>query len=543
MNFETSFDDSFDDDIELTSDNDQGGIIIPKQTCEHVQYVQLLKTIKSMEKNQCIDCESTKENWLCLSCGEIHCSRYVNNHGKEHWLFTLLTDEQYNMGHCLTISLQDLSVWCYPCKSYIKNLGLNSLIKKLQTIKFGSDNQTSFDQTNSLSPKKPSTIIAIQDHSLVDILKKTDLLSYCYTIKLRSASIDELVCLHSSDYVNMIVSAEKGHEDIPDKRFSIEYNETTFSNARISAGITIDVIENVLNNHTNGFILSTTPGHRAFIDHGNGTSIYNNIALAINSVLSDKMKNIKRKTSLALIDSNNHVHMEGATPIEDAICHIIHVITPLSTNEQRLHSQMTAKLDKDNDSPDKIQIDRVLILDLTSEHGCGLQSIYYESNQVFYISIHKENHQHRSSYHECGKNNGAGYTINIPLLSLNDLTDHDYLTIFNEIILPITKEFQPELIVICLDFQIEKLTTLFYAWIIEQLSIINNSKLVIALDGNLSCISSKNSYIETVLSVLIGKLSFINNDQWKNLNDIDKDVCEKINLIKTKHKQYWPCLQ
>lgn len=546
MSLEKTLDNSFDDDIELTSENDQGGIVIPKQTCEHVQHVQLLKVFKPIEKNQCADCESSTENWLCLSCEEIHCSRYVNNHGEEHWLFTLLTDEQSNIGHCLTISLQDLSVWCYPCKSYVKNVRLNPIIKKLEAIKFGSNNQSNNDSINNLIPVKinqnPSTIIAIQDSSLLALLKKTDLLSHCYTIKLRSASIEELVYLHSSDYVNMIVSAEKTHEAILDNRFQIQYNETTFSNARCSAGITIDVIENVLNNHINGFILSNSPGHRAFIHHGNGTSIYNNIALAINSVLIDKIKNNKRTTSLALIDSNNHVHMEGATPIEDAICHIIHVISPLSKYEQRLSSQISTIPDKIDDN-NKTQIERVLIIDLTSEHGCGIQSIYCESDQVFYISIHKENHQHRSSYHECGKSDGAGYTINIPLLSLDEINDQDYIKIFNEIILPITNEFQPELIIICVDFCIEKLTALCYAWIIEQLGMIKNSKVVVALDGDLSCIPSKISYVQTVLSVLIGKLSVINNDIWKNLSHINMDVQQKLDLIKDKHKQYWSCLK
>jgi acetoin utilization deacetylase AcuC-like enzyme len=542
MNLNNSFDD---DDLELTSENDQGGIIIPKQTCEHVQYVHLCDELPSIN-NQCIDCENSNENWLCLSCGEIHCSRYINNHGEEHWLFTLLTDAQDNLGHCLTISLQDLSVWCYPCKSYVKNIRLNPLIKQLERIKFGlsiiNDNRT--DEkiiSNSISMKNPSTIIAIQDPFLLRELKKTDLLSYCYTIKLRSASIDELVGLHSSDYVNMIVSAERSHVDISDHRFHIEYNQTAFSNARFSAGTTIDIIENVLNNHhINGFILSISPGHQAFPDHGNGTSIYNNLALAINSLLMDKTVSNKGENSLALFDSNNHVHIDGASPIENAICHMIHVLTPI--NDDRFTSQHSLIMNTNNNNNNKSQLQRVLIVDLTCEHGSGLQSIYYESNQVFYISIHKENHAHRSSYHECGKNHGLGYTMNIPLASIDQINDQDYMNIITELILPITKEFQPELILVCVDFHIQNLTTLCYAWIIEQLNMIPNSKLVVALDGNLSNISSKTSYVHTVLSVLIGKLSLINNDEWK-MSTINMDIRQKIDLIKAKHKQYWSCFQ
>jgi len=547
MNWIATLTNSFDDDVELTSETDQGGIVIPKQTCEHVQYLHLSEEFHNIDNNQCIDCESTNENWLCLSCGEIHCSRYINNHGEGHWLFTLLTDEQHNIGHCLTISLQDLSVWCYSCKSYIKNIRLNPLIKQLESIKFDlssiNENESHHDTTNNFISIKdiqnPSTIIAIQDVFLLKELKKSNLLSYCYTIKLRSASIEELVCLHSSDYVSMIVSAEKNPTNISNNRFHIEYNETTFSNARLSAGITIDIVKNVLNNHINGFILSTSPGHRALIDHGNGTSIYNNIALAVNSVLTDKITLNTGTSSLALIDSNNHLHMQGATPIEDAICHMIHVLGPSSTTDHGINSQISNVIDKNNNN--RIQVERVLIIDITSEHGCGIQSIYYESNQVFYISIHEENHQHKSSYHECGKNQGLGYSMNIPLSSINKIHDRDYISIMNELIIPVAKEFKPELIVVCVDFRIEQLTALCYAWIIEQLSTISNSKLVVALDGDLSCISTKIPYVQTVLSVLIGQLSVIDNDDWKNSTDINADVRQKIDLIKETHKQYWPC--
>ncbi|CAF4439821.1 unnamed protein product [Rotaria sp. Silwood2] len=286
MNVEANLENYLDDDVELTSETDHGGIIIPKQTCEHVQYVELFEKLN-----------------------------HINN------------------------------------------------------------------QFAKKSIQNPSTIIAIQDLLLSDELEKTDLLSYCYTIKVRSASIDELVCLHSSDYVNMIVSAEKNHLDTSNNHFQIEYNETTFSNARFSAGITIDVIQNALDKHMNGFILITSPGHRASRDHGNGTSIYNNIALGINSILMEKIKPNKRKNSLTLFDTRNRSDMQGATPIENAICHMIHVLSPASITDYPIDSNISTITDNNNNN--NIQIERVLIINLTCEHGCGIQSIYYESDQFF----------------------------------------------------------------------------------------------------------------------------------------------------------------
>jgi len=536
MNFTEILTNSFDDDAELTSETDQGGIIIPKQTCEHIQYVDLISQISSiLTKHRCIDCKNTSENWLCLSCGKIHCSRYVNNHGEEHWLFTLLTDGDEGIGHCLTISLQDLSVWCYLCKSYIKNTRLNTLISNIEMKKFGCEENSNEDLVNQieylLSRKQtvnPSTILAIQNLNLLKQLKQTDLLSHCYTIKLRSASIDELVRVHSSDYVNLIVSLEKTHEQIVDNRFQLEYDETTFTNARISAGTTIDAIENVLEKHDNGFILSTSPGHRAIRDHGNGTSIYNNIALAISSILNEKIQ---------LNDTNNRVHLQGATPFEDAICHMINVLTPSPKLFER-------PLIIDDETNQKLQVERIMIIDLTSEHGCGLQSIYYESNQVFYVSIHNDNHQHRTNIEDYGKNQGLGYTMNIPLISIEQLTDDDYMKLLNELILPICHCYQPELIILCVDFHNERVSSLCYAWIVEQLNLIDNSKLVVTFDGNLSSISTKYSYIETIISILIGKLSVLNQSLVQQNNPSNNlDIEEKINLIKRNFQQYWSCFQ
>ncbi len=60
----------------------------------------------------CKLCNDSSENWLCLSCFQIGCSRYVNSHQQKHY------DET---GHCIATSFSDLSVWCYQCDSYIKH--------------------------------------------------------------------------------------------------------------------------------------------------------------------------------------------------------------------------------------------------------------------------------------------------------------------------------------------------------------------------------------------------------------------------------------
>ena len=551
MNFESNlYTGITDDDLELTSETDRGGVVIPRQTCAHVRDVSLCKDVDPSTPSQCIDCDNADENWLCLSCGEVHCSRYVNNHGEEHWLFTLLTDGENNIGHCLTINLGDFSVWCYLCDSYIINVRLSPLLERLVVMKFGApvpDDSSSEQQIadrvgdadESISAT-PSTIIAVQDPSLLDQLNATNLLTYCFTVPLRPASVDELVRLHSNDYVTKIVSAEKSHASVQENHHHPPSPEDKFSAARVSAGTTIDVMENILTNHRSGLIIVTSSGHGAGRDSGDATSIYNNVALAVDSVLVDKKKRDDRKSSLALIDSNLHVHREGATPIEDAICHMIHVLSPSASGQRPLFSVEVPAVDSD---PNKIRLERVLIVDLTSEHGHGLQSIYYESEQVIYVSIHGENAHERSSYDQCGQKQGLGFTMNIPLASLDTMTDKDYVDLMNELVLPLGKEFQPELIVVCVDFHLQQLTEKCYAWIVEQLTALGDGKLVVISDGNLSCLPSKSSYVQTVLSVLLGKLSVLDEPEWSEQRAMHSDVRQKIDLVKEIHRKYWSSLR
>ena len=71
------------------------------------------------------------ENWWCLKCGGIYCSRYVNGHGVLHY--------EHNPEHCVMVGLADLSVWCHKCGAYLEthhNERLSAMLKKLQDIKF-----------------------------------------------------------------------------------------------------------------------------------------------------------------------------------------------------------------------------------------------------------------------------------------------------------------------------------------------------------------------------------------------------------------------
>jgi acetoin utilization deacetylase AcuC-like enzyme len=60
---------------------------------------------------------------------------------------------------------------------------------------------------------------------------------------------------------------------------------------------------------------------------------------------------------------------------------------------------------------------KVVIIDFDGHHGDGTADVFYNSNQVLFISIHQfpAFPHHSGWYNEFGKDEGLGYTINVPL--------------------------------------------------------------------------------------------------------------------------------
>ena len=87
------------------------------------------------ETGSCI----SNENWLCLECGALRCSRYVNGHSLVHWETTKANDTakgEPKVGHCVALSLSDLSVWCYECSAYLHHPTLSPILQKVEDLKF-----------------------------------------------------------------------------------------------------------------------------------------------------------------------------------------------------------------------------------------------------------------------------------------------------------------------------------------------------------------------------------------------------------------------
>ncbi|MBS7624281.1 histone deacetylase [Candidatus Bathyarchaeota archaeon] len=95
---------------------------------------------------------------------------------------------------------------------------------------------------------------------------------------------------------------------------------------------------------------------------------------------------------------------------------------------------------------------RVLILDVDAHHGNGTQEIFYDTDEVLYISVHEDPTDFPGTgfIWEIGANKGRGYTVNIPLPYWSG--DPAFWKAFKTIISPIIVQYRPQFMIISAGF-------------------------------------------------------------------------------------------
>jgi acetoin utilization deacetylase AcuC-like enzyme len=93
-------------------------------------------------------------------------------------------------------------------------------------------------------------------------------------------------------------------------------------------------------------------------------------------------------------------------------------------------------------------LERVMIVDWDVHHGNGTQDAFYQDPNVLFVSLHQHNWYPRLSgeLEQVGSGAGTGYTVNIPLPA--GTGDRGYRAAFEQLVLPIGRQFRPQLIII-----------------------------------------------------------------------------------------------
>lgn len=95
----------------------------------------------------------------------------------------------------------------------------------------------------------------------------------------------------------------------------------------------------------------------------------------------------------------------------------------------------------------EFNLERVLIVDFDVHHGNGTNAIFYRDPSVLFFSTHQWGiYPGTGHWREVGEGDGVGYSVNVPMLP--GWGDVALQRMFDDLLTPIARRFQPQLILV-----------------------------------------------------------------------------------------------
>ena len=158
---------------------------------------------------------------------------------------------------------------------------------------------------------------------------------------------------------------------------------------------------------------------------------------------------------------------------------------------------------------------RILIVDWDLHHGNGTQHSFYDSDQVLYLSSHQyPYYPGTGALLETGQGAGEGYTVNVPLPGGQG--DMEFARIYNELVVPVARDYKPELILVSCGFDIYngdplgamQVSAEGFAWMtrsmVEVAEQVCEGRLLITLEGGYNLTGMRDGAL-AVLAELCGE--------------------------------------
>ncbi|XP_072105304.1 histone deacetylase 7-like isoform X4 [Mobula birostris] len=168
----------------------------------------------------------------------------------------------------------------------------------------------------------------------------------------------------------------------------------------------------------------------------------------------------------------------------------------------------------------KMNMQKILIVDWDVHHGNGTQQVFYSDPSVLYISLHRHDDGNffpgSGASDEVGSGPGVGFNVNIAWTKSLDppIGDAEYLAAFRTVVMPIAKEFDPDMVLVSSGFDAVEghppqlggysVTAKCFGYLTRQLMSLAGGKIVMALEGGHSLTAICDA-AEACVSALLGK--------------------------------------
>jgi acetoin utilization deacetylase AcuC-like enzyme len=205
-------------------------------------------------------------------------------------------------------------------------------------------------------------------------------------------------------------------------------------------------------------------------------------------------------------------------------------------------------------------IEKVMILDWDAHHGDGTQEIFYDDDNVLFISTHQMPLYPGTGFpYECGTGRGEGFTINIPLPP--GTSDEGYMMVIEEVIKPVAEEFHPDFIAVSAGQDNHftdpitglALTARGYAEIMQETVKLSdkycNGRLVAVLEGGYSVESALPYTNLGIIAAMAGMdiscirepLNYLPELKYRKKEVALRKLEDNIGDVKKVHSKYWKC--
>ncbi|XP_022309888.2 histone deacetylase 4-like isoform X8 [Crassostrea virginica] len=337
-------------------------------------------------------------------------------------------------------------------------------------------------------------------------LQETGLVNRCEKIKSRRATIEELQSCHSELHTILYgTNPMHRHRLLDHVQFCIlpcggigvdsdtVWNEMhTYTAVRMAAGCVTELALRVANKELkNGFAVVRPPGHHAEANTPMGFCYFNSVAIAA--------KQLKEKS----------------------------------------------------------KVNKILIVDWDVHHGNSTQQNFFSDPNVLYISIHRHDNGNffpgTGNPMDCGSGDGLGYNVNIAFGgSLNPpMGDAEYLAAFRTILMPIAKEFNPDIVLISAGFDAASghppplggynVSSACFGHMTRELMSLADGKLVLALEGGYDLPAICDATELCIKALLGDELPPVKEEELCRAPcKPGQETLEETIKIQGKH---WPCVQ
>ncbi|KAM9073323.1 histone deacetylase 7 isoform 7-T7 [Megaptera novaeangliae] len=200
---------------------------------------------------------------------------------------------------------------------------------------------------------------------------------------------------------------------------------------------------------------------------------------------------------------------------------------------------------------------KILIVDWDVHHGNGTQQTFYQDPSVLYISLHRHDDGNffpgSGAVDEVGAGSGEGFNVNVAWAGGLDppVGDPEYLAAFRIVVMPIAREFSPDLVLVSAGFDAAEghppplggyhVSAKCFGYMTQQLMSLAGGAVVLALEGGHDLTAICDASEACVAALLGNKVDPLSEEGWKqkpNLNAI-----RSLEAVIRVHSEYWGCMQ